>query len=372
MKLFKRFIPLALICIMLVLTACVVKADVAAVISPTPTATATPTATPIPTPTVPPLPHVDEVLDTFCNCLYSVPVFYDYREDLVACKLPETPAFSNILAAKESLFAMSGEWYAAFAESVEEAISQTEDRHPEIVLTYEAELGRMDWRYLGSFVWALSESFNPWELLEVTAEVTSSETGLYHLSVSLQPTAHTTLIRSIARQDRDLYMNSRYIYSYLMTVFDENGEEIVYEQPMLDEAFVSSIHMPLTACDFFDRWYQARSNNTRKHTGLDMRAPADSEIVSCTDGTVLCVGYQDIPGYYVVVLDDAGYEWHYYHMIRQSDFLEEGQRVHAGDLIGHVGNTGNSAVNHLHLALITPQGVFVRLYDIMNAYYSIN
>ena len=41
----------------------------------------------------------------------------------------------------------------------------------------------------------------------------------------------------------------------------------------------------------------------------------------------------------------------------------------AGELIGHVGNTGNSAVNHLHLGLITPDSEYVRLYDVMYEKY---
>ena len=175
---------------------------------------------------------------------------------------------------------------------------------------------------------------------------------------------------SLAGDDRDLYMDARYIMTYLTTVFDAEGEEIDYVMPVLSDDYIATIQKPLEKTSYYDSWYQGRSNNTRKHTGLDMRAPANSEIRSCTDGTVLYIGYQATPGNYVVILDDEGYEYHYYHMIRQTDFLQEGQRVSAGDLIGHVGNTGNSAVNHLHLSLITPDSVFVKLFDMMNALYS--
>ena len=52
-------------------------------------------------------------------------------------------------------------------------------------------------------------------------------------------------------------------------------------------------------------------------------------------------------------------------MIRETEYLEERQREKAGELISHVGNTGISAVNHLHLGLITPDSEYVRLYDVM-------
>jgi murein DD-endopeptidase MepM/ murein hydrolase activator NlpD len=49
-------------------------------------------------------------------------------------------------------------------------------------------------------------------------------------------------------------------------------------------------------------------------------------------------------------------------MVRLTDFLKKGQRVEAGQLIGHVGNTGNSACNHLHITIITPDGVLIDPY----------
>jgi murein DD-endopeptidase MepM/ murein hydrolase activator NlpD len=36
--------------------------------------------------------------------------------------------------------------------------------------------------------------------------------------------------------------------------------------------------------------------------------------------------------------------------------------VDAGQLIGHVGSTGNSACNHLHLTIVSPDGIIINPY----------
>ena len=69
----------------------------------------------------------------------------------------------------------------------------------------------------------------------------------------------------------------------------------------------------------------------------------------------------------VVVEDDYGFMFYYHHMVRPTDFLAEGERVEAGQLIGHVGNTGNSSVNHLHLAIASPYGILINPYPYLLA-----
>ena len=114
-------------------------------------------------------------------------------------------------------------------------------------------------------------------------------------------------------------------------------------------------------------WYASRDKGMRKHTGTDIHAEEGTEIYSCTDGIILYIGYATIPGYYVIIKDPLGYEYHYYHMVRKTDFLEQGQTVKAGDIIGHVGNTGNSTVNHLHITIIAPDGKYIDPYSLMVA-----
>ncbi len=79
----------------------------------------------------------------------------------------------------------------------------------------------------------------------------------------------------------------------------------------------------------------------------------------------MSIGTNEGAGHYVHVLDEYGYEYHYYHMVRQTDFIPVGTQVKAGDLIGHVGNTGNSSANHLHLSIFTPDGLYINPYQLM-------
>ena len=55
-------------------------------------------------------------------------------------------------------------------------------------------------------------------------------------------------------------------------------------------------------------------------------------------------------------------QYHYYHMVEVSDLVCAGDSVKRGDPVGLAGNTGNSTANHLHLAIIAPNGMYVNPY----------
>lgn len=52
-------------------------------------------------------------------------------------------------------------------------------------------------------------------------------------------------------------------------------------------------------------------------------------------------------------------------MVQLTTFLSEGDRVEQGQLIGHVGNTGNSDAPHLHLSIIAPEYVYINPYPVL-------
>ena len=93
------------------------------------------------------------------------------------------------------------------------------------------------------------------------------------------------------------------------------------------------------------------------HHGLDIAAPGDSPIYSIADGVIITNVYHYSYGNYTLIghnydANTGKYEFYslYAHQIRLSS-LQVGQEVKAGQLIGHVGSTGNSTGNHLHIEI---------------------
>ena len=154
-------------------------------------------------------------------------------------------------------------------------------------------------------------------------------------------------------------------YAYFNTLYDDEGQETDYVHYTFPEGYLETLIEPLPERHIKDGWYKPRSMNTRRHTGTDIRAPEGTDILSCTDGTVLYIDYNDSAGNYVTVLDDFGFEYHYYHMVRLTEFLSVGERVKQGDVLGHVGNTGNSTANHLHLGMISPDYTYINPYLVL-------
>jgi murein DD-endopeptidase MepM/ murein hydrolase activator NlpD len=83
------------------------------------------------------------------------------------------------------------------------------------------------------------------------------------------------------------------------------------------------------------------------HTGLDFAAPTGTPIHAVANGVVTSVGYDGSYGNKTVITLDDGTELWFCH---QNAFaVGVGDQVHAGQLIGYVGGTGNVTGPHLHL-----------------------
>ena len=91
------------------------------------------------------------------------------------------------------------------------------------------------------------------------------------------------------------------------------------------------------------------------HRGTDYAAPGGTEIYAVSGGVGTAAAYHYSWGYYVQVYhgkDDNGnsYSTLYAHM-NSAPIVSVGQSVSKGQTLGHVGSTGNSTGNHLHLEM---------------------
>ncbi len=83
------------------------------------------------------------------------------------------------------------------------------------------------------------------------------------------------------------------------------------------------------------------------HRAIDIGAPAGSAVLATDGGFVSFAGWTDVGYGYLIVVDHAnGFATYYAHL--SNIYAAEGQVVERGQVIGAVGNTGNSTGPHLH------------------------
>jgi septal ring factor EnvC (AmiA/AmiB activator) len=102
------------------------------------------------------------------------------------------------------------------------------------------------------------------------------------------------------------------------------------------------------AVSFRNDWGEPRSGG-RGHKGTDLFSPLGTPVVAVTGGSVF---FQSDPlgGLAAYVNGNDGNTYYYAHL---NDYVGGGRSVKSGELIGHVGNTGNASggVTHLHFEI---------------------
>ena len=104
-----------------------------------------------------------------------------------------------------------------------------------------------------------------------------------------------------------------------------------------------------TLTSAFGRRVSPISGRISSHNGLDLAAPAGTEVYACRDGTVIETSENSVYGKYVVIAHDGGWTSLYGHLSSINTALLT--TVKAGILIGRVGSTGLSTGPHLHFEL---------------------
>jgi len=83
------------------------------------------------------------------------------------------------------------------------------------------------------------------------------------------------------------------------------------------------------------------------HRAIDIGGSVGAAIIASDSGYVSFAGWTDMGYGYLLVIDHAnGYQTYYAHL--SNFFVNEGELVYAGQVIGAMGSTGNSTGPHLH------------------------
>jgi murein DD-endopeptidase MepM/ murein hydrolase activator NlpD len=100
------------------------------------------------------------------------------------------------------------------------------------------------------------------------------------------------------------------------------------------------------------------------HHGDDIFAPLGTPVVAVADGTLNRAGWERLGGWRLWVRDNAGDQFYYAHLSGYSPLALSGERVHRGEVIGFVGNTGDAfaTLPHLHFE-IHPRSLLHLQYD---------
>ncbi len=84
------------------------------------------------------------------------------------------------------------------------------------------------------------------------------------------------------------------------------------------------------------------------HAGQDVLAACGTPLVAARGGKVVEAGYEGAGGNAVVIHGSGSTYDNVYMHLRDAPLVHTGQRVHTGQLIGYVGETGDASVCHLH------------------------
>lgn len=214
----------------------------------------------------------------------------------------------------------------------------------------------MTWKQVASIVRAFGEQAEQTICDNIAVEITSE--GTYTVSI---PGFDTIIRRGTELQ----ILTAKFSYAYLNTVYDDDGVEKDYSPYEVPDDYLKMMIDPLPDNHMKNGWYQNREKSTRKHMGMDITGRAKTPIMSVMDGVVTYKGDHYNCGYYIIIMDPYGYEYHYYHFYEPST-LEVGDEVKQGDIVGLMGKTGNSTGNHLHIAIVAPDYAYLNPYEVFD------
>ena len=120
---------------------------------------------------------------------------------------------------------------------------------------------------------------------------------------------------------------------------------------------IKSMSWPIRT-GWFGGGFNRGSKRGRRHTGVDLVAPAGTPVYAVLDGIVEVVsnGGAGFSGYgKVIVINHNGKLWSLYSH-NSKNLVKVGQRVKKGEKIALVGRTGRATTNHVHFEVRNSRG----------------
>lgn len=110
-------------------------------------------------------------------------------------------------------------------------------------------------------------------------------------------------------------------------------------------------------CAYYSQFHLTLRNGTSCHEGKDWAAPVGTAVRASHGGTVRYAGWLGNYGNYVGIQAPNGSGTGYAHLSQIN--VSSGQNISEGQVIGKVGNTGNSTGPHLHFNYFRQYGTWV-------------
>jgi hypothetical protein len=149
---------------------------------------------------------------------------------------------------------------------------------------------------------------------------------------------------------------------YEFRVYAENGEGVkassaqagppaAKEPAASPDSFILLGHkFPIRGTHNYGQ-FAASYGGGRGHQGQDVFADCGTPMVAARGGTVKIKQFQERAGHYLVIDGEQTDVDYVYMHLRDAALVEKGARVHTGQLIGYVGDTGRADGCHLHFEL---------------------
>ncbi|MEO9176608.1 MAG: M23 family metallopeptidase [Gaiellales bacterium] len=106
---------------------------------------------------------------------------------------------------------------------------------------------------------------------------------------------------------------------------------------------------PLAGGARFQNDFGAARADTQHNQGIDLFAPLGTPVLAAHDGTLVQVGWSNIGGRQEWLKDAAGNLFYYGHLSAYAPVAQTGAQVHAGDVIGFLGDSGDAQGTPYHL-----------------------